>query len=202
MARGWKSDVGERGEGAEGLFEQFAGSLLTAPVADIGEIKFALLNGEHRTGVVEILGAALALGPVQFGDHEILGRADDGFSAIERDAFAAGESESIVGIVAEKEKVDIEIRLGMVDEVAGAERDRFETDLRIDDEIRAEGLPKGGEIEFGNLKHEVGVIGGAIDAIVNAGKSADGHVGNGGALEGGGDGKDDLFSGHSGWSSK
>lgn len=48
------------GEGGKGVFEKFEGAVLGAPMADVGEVEFFMLNGKNVLSVFDVFGAFAA----------------------------------------------------------------------------------------------------------------------------------------------
>ena len=70
-------------DGGEGFFEEVEGVVLGTPVADVGEVEVALLDGEDIFDIVDVFGAAAAFGPAEFGDDDVFGAWEEGADAAE-----------------------------------------------------------------------------------------------------------------------
>ena len=73
----------------EEFFEELAGVVLVAPVADVGEVEGGFSKVEDLQDVADIFAAVAAFRPTELGDDDVLGgREPDGFS-LEVDLLAS-----------------------------------------------------------------------------------------------------------------
>ena len=80
--------------------------MFDTPVANVAPVKSVGLKCDHIHGVLTILGAAAAIRPSQFGDHNIFRRGDEDLSAKNLNVSSATKTLVIVRIIAEQKELD------------------------------------------------------------------------------------------------
>lgn len=110
-----------------------------------------------------------------------------------RECPSTRESLLIMRIITEQEKLDLEIGIDMVRDVAGGHGDGFKAHLRIEAEIGPQGFRQFADWVRPEFQNDVHVLRGPFNTVDIAGKRTHHHKGDIALLQGGNDLCDDCI---------